>query len=708
MLQSWLDAPAAKALGLTLLHSLWEGALIAALLGLALCAFRSSRVRYAAACLSIVALLAAFVLTFIRFMPESGKLAKLPPLATLRAPAYEDASPTPNPQPPTPFSAFLAPLWIAGVVAFQFRTAAAWHAARGFRRRGVCAPPEIWQQRLDELARLIRLSRPVTILESSIADVPAVIGWLRPVILMPVGLLAGLPAGQVEAILLHELAHIRRSDYLVNVLQFAVEGLLFYHPAAWWISGVIRAEREHCCDDLVVATRGEAHEYAVALAALEENRWTARQAVLAATGGSLVKRIRRILLQPERPRTSLAPVFSAIILTVAAAATVAAWQTKAPAQPDKVLYDSAANDLQHHRYEKARLTLQTLINTYTTSEYLLQAKLAIADTWYRQGGTRALAQAVAEYKDFILFYPMTAEAADAQKKVCRIEHQSDCPPLIAQARPAAPAPTPQTPQSELQTRRRSEPQTTPSTLDGPYRNWLNEDVAYIITDEERKAFKTLPTDAEREHFIEQFWTRRDPTPGTVENEMKEEHYRRIAYTNDHFASFVPGWKTDRGRVYIVYGPPDEIESHPNGSATQSFPYEQWLYRHIDGVGSNVIVEFDDPNRTGEYRMTMDPNAETFTSVEPGEKVRVTVPSDRRAQVVVPLLSDPGKYSVSGRITHLETGILAADFTKAAVGAPSIGWGAAEPLTPGQYLLTATVKNNTTGVSLTYTVSFNVK
>ena len=115
--------------------------------------------------------------------------------------------------------------------------------------------PVFWQERLDRLARALRLSRPVALLESCLAEVPVVIGYVRPVILMPVGLLAGLPAGQVESILLHELAHIRRHDYLVNLLQTSVEGLLFYHPAVWWISGVIRAERENCCDDLVVATR---------------------------------------------------------------------------------------------------------------------------------------------------------------------------------------------------------------------------------------------------------------------------------------------------------------------------------------------------------------------------------------------------------------------------------------------------------------------
>jgi GWxTD domain-containing protein len=155
-------------------------------------------------------------------------------------------------------------------------------------------------------------------------------------------------------------------------------------------------------------------------------------------------------------------------------------------------------------------------------------------------------------------------------------------------------------------------------LDRPFEKWLKEDVTYVITDEERTAWKRLNTAEEREQFIEQFWLRRDPTPDTGENEYKEEHYRRIAYANEHFASGIPGWKTDRGRTYIMFGPADEIESHPSGGSyerppeegggtTSTFPFEKWRYRYIEGVGQEVILEFVDPTMTGEYRMTMDPS-----------------------------------------------------------------------------------------------------
>ena len=165
-------------------------------------------------------------------------------------------------------------------------------------------------------------------------------------------------------------------------------------------------------------------------------------------------------------------------------------------------------------------------------------------------------------------------------------------------------------------------------LAGPWKKWLNEDVVYIITDEEKRAFKRLNTDEERQQFVEQFWLRRDPTPDTEENEYKEEHYRRIAYANDHYASGIPGWKTDRGRIYITYGAPDEIESHPSGGSyerpinegggeTSTYPFEDWRYRYIDGVGTNVIIEFVDTTMSGEYHISLDPEEKDALLYVPG-------------------------------------------------------------------------------------------
>ena len=162
----------------------------------------------------------------------------------------------------------------------------------------------------------------------------------------------------------------------------------------------------------------------------------------------------------------------------------------------------------------------------------------------------------------------------------------------------------------------------------PYKKWLEEEVPYIITDDERSAFLQLQTNEEREQFIEAFWQRRDPTPDTVENEFKEEHYRRIAYANERFSSGIPGWRTDRGRIYIMWGKPDEIESHSAGSTynrpmtegggqTTVYGFDDWTYHYMEGIGQNITIEFVDPTGTGEYHITMDPGEKDAMSHVPG-------------------------------------------------------------------------------------------
>src|ERR1700756_946864 len=165
-------------------------------------------------------------------------------------------------------------------------------------------------------------------------------------------------------------------------------------------------------------------------------------------------------------------------------------------------------------------------------------------------------------------------------------------------------------------------------LDAQYKQWLNEDVVYIISPQERTAFLQLNTSEEREQFIEQFWLRRSSNPDLPENDFKEEHYRRIAYANEHFASGIPGWKTDRGRTYIIWGPADEVDSHPTGGtydrpmeegggSTTTYPWETWRYRYLEGIGNNVILEFVDPSGSGEYHMTMDPSEKDALLHVPG-------------------------------------------------------------------------------------------
>ncbi len=205
--------------------------------------------------------------------------------------------------------------------------------------------------------------------------------------------------------------------------------------------------------------------------------------------------------------------------------------------------------------------------------------------------------------------------AQAQSDSKAVEKPAqDAAPAAAQTQPQDAVDPLKRPTDEKQKKKNA--RALKQELSKPYKKWLDEDVSYIITDEERAAFRQLSNDEERDNFIEAFWQRRDPTPDTEENEFKEEHYQRIAYANEHYAAGVPGWKTDRGRIYIVFGKPDEIDSHPSGGSyerpmdegggeTSTFPFEDWRYRYIDGIGQEVIVEFVDTCMCGEYHMTMD-------------------------------------------------------------------------------------------------------
>jgi GWxTD domain-containing protein len=317
---------------------------------------------------------------------------------------------------------WLGPFWITGVCLFCLWYLASWASVERMRRRGVCCARDHWQRELTRLSAELRVSRPVLLLESCLAEVPVVLGHFRPLILLPIGVLAGLPPAQMEAVLVHELAHIRRHDYLMNLLQRFAEGLLFYHPAVWWFSGVMRNEQEKCCDDVVVSVTGQAHEYALALVALEQSRFRGRQTAIAVTGGNLMKRIHR-LLYPKPPSAPWSSLLAVAVFLSTTCASFAAWQS----EPSK------------------QSTSQAKTGSTATS----------------------------------------------------------------------------------------------------YSKWLNEDVVYIIDDGERAAFQKLTTDQERDHFIEQFWERRNPAPGSSPNKFKEEHYHRLAYANQHFrtASGTPGWQT---------------------------------------------------------------------------------------------------------------------------------------------------------------------
>ena len=201
---------------------------------------------------------------------------------------------------------------------------------------------------------------------------------------------------------------------------------------------------------------------------------------------------------------------------------------------------------------------------------------------------------------------------------------------VAGQQAQAPDPNPQAPpqNQKLTKDQKQKMKKTLKELDNSFKTWLNEDVTYIISPEERTAFLQLATNEEREQFIEQFWLRRSSNPDMPDNDFKEEHYRRIAYANEHYASGIPGWKTDRGRIYIIWGAPDEIESHPTGGtydrpmeegggSTTTYPWERWRYRYLEGIQENVELEFVDPSGSGEYHLTMDPSEKDALLNVPG-------------------------------------------------------------------------------------------
>ena len=344
-----LQQPAAQAIAWALLQFVWQGAIIGALTALALLALRRSAadVRYVVAAIGLALMLTMPAVTAMQTwrgsavpvqapeQPLKRELAKLEarggprwirwpdrpaPIApgSLASPGAgalnnvglilpegagaargADASPKAGMPSRAAWLRIIFVAWISGVALLSLRLFTSWILVRRMTSHRTGEAPQLWQDTVTRLSKRLHIARPIRLLRSAIVEVPTVIGWLRPVVLLPASAMAGLSAQQLEAILAHELAHIRRHDYLVNLLQTLVETLLFYHPAVWWLSRRIRIEREHCCDDLAVSLCGDPYAYARALADLEELRSGPGRLVLAANGGSLLHRVRRLLGAPS-------------------------------------------------------------------------------------------------------------------------------------------------------------------------------------------------------------------------------------------------------------------------------------------------------------------------------------------------------------------------------------------------------------------------
>ena len=526
-LPSSTTALIAHAAGWTLLHFLWQGALVALILAyvLTLLSRRSAQPRYLAACAALVLMAILPLITFARIVaaersaantflisiPQSisvtghGIATPTEPLLYRIAAAFDRSMP-----------AVLA-VWLAGVVLLFLRLGIGLIIARRMMSAATQPPPRDLLHVFDRLARRIEVTRPIRLLQSALVQVPTVIGWLRPVVLIPLGCLSGLSPKQVEAILVHELSHIRRHDYLVSVLQSIVEALLFYHPAVWWVSRHIRREREHCCDDLAVQYAEDALTYARALSLLEEHRSALPAIALGANGGILTMRIKRLLGSKE---SVAAPQLVALtLLGIVIAATGVCVTTAARAQNNPT-------QLQQPQYNPPAVTIAT--------------------------------------KDFRGPEPLVDNAPAPGSR-----------PRAANETPSSPA------------------------IAAQYQAWLDQDVRWLISPQERAAFLQLTSDAERDHFIEQFWQRRN-SPRSAADSYRAEHYRRVAYANQNFtAAGVAGWETDRGRTYIVNGAPSTVDSH-SSSGPYGRPYQTWGYV----TTQLTFVDFCD---CGNYQLVAQPS-----------------------------------------------------------------------------------------------------
>jgi beta-lactamase regulating signal transducer with metallopeptidase domain len=340
-----------QALGWTLIHFLWQGLVIAALLASGLRIFRNSpaHYKYLAGCAAMALMALAPLVTFrlVLFQPEplpaitpiSAKISTVETSGTFTL-AQPTRTAIPGPHAAGLFERlnhllpWLVLGWLAGVCALSGRLFLGWLQVRRFRQTATHPLPAPWPDKLAALAQRLGINHSIQLLQSALIEVPTVIGWLRPVILLPASCLTGLTPGQLEAIIAHELAHIRRHDYLVNLLQSTIETLLFYHPAVWWVSRRIREERENCCDDLAVAVSGDPVGYARALATLEELRPASAQLMLAAGGAPLLQRIRRLAGQPERSASRASwPVAGIALLLVLGILAAGRMEHRAAAVP---------------------------------------------------------------------------------------------------------------------------------------------------------------------------------------------------------------------------------------------------------------------------------------------------------------------------------------------------------------------------------------
>ena len=491
-------------------------------------------------------------------------------------------------------------------------------------------------QWLERDAGAMGLKRVPSMAESRSVSVPLTVGVFHPVIVIPSGW-REWPSAKLAAVIAHEVSHVRRNDSQTRAAALVYRCFFWFSPLGWWLERRLADLAEQASDEAAIRAGAEATEYAEVLMSFFDI--SASQGRVSWHGVSMArglrarKRIERVLAADG---TLSAAIKTRTLLLLALCALPIVWLTAATrpalvASLDSVASKPLTQNVARTQFRPPVLAgpkISPLAPAAASKLPLLASAAPLKGSSFpgdKTGKQQTRPQAAIP-GDSTEFYPWLKSLEGFGNNIIlqfvdTTMTGEDRKQFIEHSR-------------ESQSALRQEMET-------PYQKWLSEEVPYIITDRERAAFKKLSTDDEREAFIENFWERCNPKPGSPENEFKEEYYRRIAYANEHYASGIPGWKTDRGRIYIMYGPPDEIDSHGSGGPykrsdsegvgeTYTFPVERWRYRYIDGIGTNIVLEFVDADMDGEYHFTMDPGEKAALLHVPG------VPAQGRPTPAPPL------------------------------------------------------------------------
>jgi beta-lactamase regulating signal transducer with metallopeptidase domain len=533
-----------EALGWTLVHFLWQGTALGLAAWALLRALPDGRpqARYVAAVGTLMVMAACPMLTLWAVWPgadgavvTTGNGLRGNPVAVV-APSVQSM--------PVEWSVWVVVAWMAGVAAFSVRAAGGWLVAWRRQRKDRRALPDHWSETVARLAENAGVNRAVRWFMSARVDSPQVFGWWKPVVLIPLSAMTAMPASHLEALLAHELAHIRRHDFLVNCFQVAVETLLFYHPAVWWLSGKIREEREACCDRMAAEWCGDRALYGRALLTLEETR---ERFALAASGPNLAGRIRRLLGRGEGPKPGwmLVGLCVAAILLLAGPARIVWAETAAPPPPPPPPAPavSAVPAVPATPPTPPPPPPAAEPRSAPTPDWAGELKRLESDDLIqaRKKYERVKAQADLAEKQWNLGVIERAELLAAQEQLLKAQNRMK--------------------EMELRMRNLQELQARETIAKGGVAGGVTGGVPGGVQGGVLSDGKLAVFEGETHRYVSQ---------GEVSATERE---RRVRYADKKFAyGTIPGSQMDRGKIYIQFGPPDEIESHPADK------YEEWLYR----------------------------------------------------------------------------------------------------------------------------------